>query len=171
MDAAEDANLFRHNPEYMFRINTCRLGKLIELCKPIPDTNSCQACALEQNDDKKCTSIIRGFMHDYQFTTDTYRLYAAIHRICRTPTDWYHAGPSQKFIMRQIKTMDLIFLPEDQRKEKTKAGTQYYLKDSKGQKLVNKDLDVALLTLYGQILVQSASYHYALSESIAPPYS
>ena len=107
-------------------------------------------------------------MHEAQFATDTYRLYAAVHRVCRAPADWYHSGASQKYLMRQLKTMDFVFLPEGPRKNRLRKSTHYLVKDSEGRAVVNTELDVGLLVVYGQTLYQSASYHYALSRPRAP---
>ena len=116
------------------------------------------SCAVYAGDEETCVAIARYFMRDYQPGTDSYRMFAAMCRVCQTPVSWYTSGPAQKFILRQIKTMDNIVM-------KTKG----YNPDAPG---ANDDpdgnqdavrLDVCLLTIYGHILFTTTSYTYALS--------
>ncbi|KAK5664280.1 hypothetical protein OQA88_498 [Cercophora sp. LCS_1] len=102
------------------------------------------SCAVYAGDEETCVAIARYFMRDYMPGTDSYRMFAAMCRICQTPVSWYTSGPAQKFILRQIKTMDSVQL-------KALEGGPHL------------GLDVCLLTIYGHILFSTTSYTYALS--------
>lgn len=101
-------------------------------------------CAVYAGDEEQCVHIARFFMRDYMPGTDSYRLFAAMVRLCQAPPSWYTSGPGQKFILRQIKLMD-------------KAAV------SDSGEVNPAQLDVCLLTIYGHILYTSQSYPYALS--------
>ncbi|KAK4239766.1 hypothetical protein C8A03DRAFT_13844 [Achaetomium macrosporum] len=111
------------------------------------------SCAVYAGDEETCVAIARYFMRDYMPGTDSYRMFSAMCRVCQTPVSWYTSGPAQKFILRQIKTMDNIVM----RKENTMT--------TRSDKADDPDigLDVALLTIYGHILFTTTSYTYALS--------
>ncbi|KAH8909961.1 TPR-like protein, partial [Coniochaeta sp. PMI_546] len=100
-------------------------------------------CAVYAGDEEQCVHIARFFMRDYMPGTDSYRLFAAMVRLCQAPPSWYTSGPGQKFILRQIKLMDKASVSEGD--------------------VNTSQLDVCLLTLYGHILYTSQSYPYALS--------
>lgn len=99
------------------------------------------SCAIHAGDEETCVAVARYFMRDYRPGTDAYRMFAAMCRVCQTPVSWYTSGPAQKFILRQIKTMDNIHT-----RTRGEIG-----------------LDVCLLTIYGHILFSTTSYVYALS--------
>jgi general transcription factor 3C polypeptide 3 (transcription factor C subunit 4) len=109
------------------------------------------SCAVYAGDEETCVAIARYFMRDYMPGTDSYRMFSAMCRVCQTPVSWYTSGPAQKFILRQIKTMDNIVMKRD-------AGTTTIGADADAIAL-----DVALLTIYGHILFTTTSYTYALS--------
>ncbi|KAK4167557.1 transcription factor tau subunit sfc4 [Cladorrhinum sp. PSN259] len=104
------------------------------------------SCAVYAGDEETCVAIARYFMRDYMPGTDSYRMFSAMCRVCQTPVSWYTSGPAQKFILRQIKTMDNIVM-----------------KTSKDPDAPDIGLDVCLLTIYGHILFTTTSYTYALS--------
>ena len=80
-----------------------------------------------------------------QFGTDSYRMFAAVARICQSPIAWYTSGPTQKYMLRQIKSMDAEI------KANQGAGN-------------GEHLTIPLLMLYGHILYTGTSYSYALSK-------
>ena len=121
------------------------------------------ACALFANDDETLCTVARWFMKDYQFTTDAYRFHAALNRLCQGPNGWYNAGPSQKYILRQIKAMDYPLVSENARTKHFAEKASYTARDSNGNLIVNDEMDVALLVLYGHMLYSGTSYSYALS--------
>lgn len=121
-------------------------------------------CALIASDEETCLSVARFFMKEYQFATDAYRMFAAVARACHSPVSWYSSGPTQKFVLRQIKAMDFALVDEDQRKKHFADKGSYSAQDEKGKPIVNDDMDIALLMLYGHILFAGGSHHYALSK-------
>jgi general transcription factor 3C polypeptide 3 (transcription factor C subunit 4) len=102
-------------------------------------------------------------MKDYQFTTDTYRMFAALTRLCQSPISWYSSGPTQKYMLRQIKAMDYGLVNDDARRKYFSEKGSYSAQDESGRLIVNKDMDIALLMVYGHILYTGTSYAYALS--------
>ncbi|KAL2271568.1 hypothetical protein VTJ83DRAFT_939 [Remersonia thermophila] len=126
------------------------------------------SCAVYAGDEETCVAIARYFMRDYMPGTDSYRMFSALCRVCQTPVSWYTSGPAQKFILRQIKTMDNIVMRSQQEgganamAPPTNAAAAG--QENGGSKNNNAiALDVALLTIYGHILFTTTSYTYALS--------
>jgi general transcription factor 3C polypeptide 3 (transcription factor C subunit 4) len=111
----------------------------------------------------------RYFMKDYQFTTDTYRMFAALTRLCQSPISWYSSGPTQKYMLRQIKAMDYGLVDDECRQKYFAEKGSYSAQDEAGRLIVNKDMDVALLMVYGHILYTGTSYAYALSKFPSTP--
>lgn len=105
-------------------------------------------------------------MVKYQFVTDTYRLYAALNRICNKSNRSYNNGPSQKFLLRHLKAMDYSLVGSDQSKTLYQERAGYSTHDAEGNVIVAKEMDVALIMLYGHILYTGTSYSYALSMSL-----
>jgi general transcription factor 3C polypeptide 3 (transcription factor C subunit 4) len=120
-------------------------------------------CALISNDEETCVGVARFFMKYYQFTTDSYRMFAAITRMCHSPISWYCSGPSQKFILRQIKAMDYVLVDEEDRQKYFAEKGSYSGQDEHGNVVINEDMDIALLMLYGHMLSSGGSNNYALS--------
>ena len=121
-------------------------------------------CALLANDEETCVSVARFFMKDYQFATDSYRMFAAVTKVCHSPISWYSSGPTQKYVLRQIKAMDYSLVNDSQRKRYFSERGSYSARDENGHPIINNDLDIALLMLYGHILFSGTSYLYALSK-------
>lgn len=103
-------------------------------------------------------------MTSYQFTTDAYRMFAALSKLMHAPNAWYCSGPEEKYMLRQIKAMDFVFVGAKQRK-KMSSEKASYSKDGAGKHIVNDELDISLLMLYGHMLAAGSSYGFALSES------
>src|SRR5690606_35994305 len=101
-------------------------------------------CAIYASDEEKTVALGRQLMKDGA-TTDSYRMFALLSTLCQSPITWYTSGPTQKFILRQIRSIDteqmsaLSLQPgaEDQANTIDTSNTQ---------------LDVCLLMLYGHIL-------------------
>ena len=105
--AAQDCTVWYHDPAVMLRIYTVYF-----------------VCALTLRDGNTLfNTVCRWFMRTYQFCTDTYRLFAALNlhhtylpipggkdtMMAQAP---FRQGPSQKFMMRQVKAIDAL-LPSD----------------------------------------------------------
>ncbi|KAL9125829.1 MAG: hypothetical protein Q9217_005026 [Psora testacea] len=145
--SAYNANVFYHSPKAVLAIHICWF-----------------TCALLANDDETLCNIARWFMMEYQFVTDCYRLFSALNRLCDTPyNSWYNCGPSQKFMLRQLKAMDFSFQREGRRKSLFQERASFTAKDSDGNPIQAEDLDVSLLMLYGHILYAGKSYPYAVN--------
>lgn len=108
--------------------------------------------------------MARYFTSHHQFTTDSYRMFAAITRLCQSPISWYCSGPTQKYVLRQIKAMDFSLVDEDQRRKHFAEKASYSALDNNGMPFVNEELDLGLLMLYGHILSAGASHAHALSK-------
>lgn len=131
---------------------------------------TCKVCAIYNNDEERCVTIARHLIRDGA-TTDSYRMFALLSRLCQSPSVWYTSGPAQKFILRQIKAMDAshsnVWMQhgENNAEPDCVAGT--------ASDLAGADIDVCLLMLYGHILFTSTSYAYSLGRwtSVFPPSS
>lgn len=122
------------------------------------------ACALMASDEETLCNVARWFMKEFQFVTDGYRLYSTLNRVCDTSKSWYNSGPSQKYILRQVKAMDFSLIGEDRHKSRFQERASYTTKDESGNQIQAHEMDVALLMLYGHILYAGTSYSYALSK-------
>ncbi|KAF4625560.1 hypothetical protein G7Y89_g12606 [Cudoniella acicularis] len=143
-EAAKDAIVFNHSKEHMFMIH--------------------MFCALISNDEETVVAMARFYMKEYQFTTDSYRIFSALTRVVKSPVSWYSSGPTQKFMLRQIRAMDYALVDEATREEKHfQEKGSYSVRDENGKQIVNVDLDISLLMLHGYILYTGASYSYALN--------
>lgn len=124
--------------------------------------NSQLACAVYVGDEEMCVAMARYFTKVHQLDSDSYRMFAALCRLCESPASWYNSGPVQKYILRQIRLIDTTQL---QRGQPGRA----HLEGRHGGSPVQgerRDLDVCLLALYGHILFTSTSYTFALSMHI-----
>ncbi|KAJ9653980.1 transcription factor TFIIIC subunit tfc4 [Neophaeococcomyces mojaviensis] len=105
--AASDCTIFYHSERSMVQIHTCWL-----------------ACCLALGDDYTLFNVVlRWFMREFAFCTDTYRLYSAINFLNELPSSGsgkvgqmvnaeFKSGPNQKFIFRQLVSIDKL-LPAD----------------------------------------------------------
>ena len=125
------------------------------------------ACALIGNDEETGCSVARWFMKEYQFVTDGYRLFSVLNRLCDTENSWYNCGPSQKYILRQVKAVDFSLSDDTRPKSLFHGRASYSTRDASGVSIQAADMDVALLVLYGHILHAGKSYAYAVSKFTA----
>ncbi|KAL9098728.1 MAG: hypothetical protein Q9163_005663 [Psora crenata] len=145
--SAYSANVFYHSPKALVAIHVCWLS-----------------CALLCEDDETLCNVSRWFMTEYQLITDSYRLFSALNRLCSTRSNsWYNCGPSQKYVLRQLKAMDLSLLGERHKKGFFQARASFTAKDSIRSPIVAENIDVSLLMLYGHILYAGKSYPYAVN--------
>lgn len=61
--------------------------------------------------------------------------------------------------------MDFSLVSEQKRRKHYADKGSYSAQDEKGHLIINTDMDVPLLMVYGQILFTGGSYTYALSKS------
>jgi len=105
------------------------------------------ACAIYAGDEETCVSISRQIMRDHVLSSDSFRLFSLLCRLCQSSISWYSSGPAQKFILRQIKAMDAAVTASGNAPAGASGHTH---------------LDVSPLMLYGHILFTSTSYVYAI---------
>ncbi|KAF4120247.1 hypothetical protein GMORB2_3048 [Geosmithia morbida] len=111
-------------------------------------------CAIYTSDEEKSITIARYLMKDGA-TTDSHRMFALLSSLCQSPITWYTSGPAQKYILRQIRSIDTDQMSKLSNKEELKGQVNTV-------NPADVDLDVCLLMLYGHILFTSTSYTYAL---------
>ncbi|KAL8972916.1 MAG: hypothetical protein Q9183_000267 [Haloplaca sp. 2 TL-2023] len=142
LNIINDANVFYCSTDSMFRVHVCWF-----------------ACALVTKDEKTLCDVARWFMKEFQFVTEGYRLFSAVHRLCDGQDSWFNCGASQKFVLRQLKAMDVAASQrgvDESRKRGTRENHQGRLSD-------DCDVDQALLMLYGYILYLGRSFSLALN--------
>ncbi|KAL7928836.1 RNA polymerase III transcription initiation factor complex [Trichoderma chlorosporum] len=108
-------------------------------------------CAINTNDEEKCITVARHLMRDGGIS-DSSRMFALLSKLCQSPVSWYTSGPAQKFILRQIKAIDMSY-------ETTMKNGDLAQDTTAAAKL---NMDICLLMLYGHILFTSTSYTYAI---------
>jgi general transcription factor 3C polypeptide 3 (transcription factor C subunit 4) len=110
--------------------------------------------------------IARFFLKEYQFVTDSYRMFAALSRMCHSPVNYYADSANQKFMLRQVKSMDYALIDQELRDNQLVEKVSYTTKKEDGELIVNDDMDIALIMLYGHILYAGQSYAQALSRCL-----
>lgn len=165
--AAFHANVFYHSPESLFLIHACWFSEYSPKSYGLK-IETYTACALLGNDDETLCNIARWFMKEYQFVTDGYRLFSALNRLSDCENYWYNSGPSQKYILRQLKAVDFSLLGDARRKSLFQERASYTTRDENGNQIRAQDMDITLLMLYGHILYTGKSYAYAVSTSEGP---
>ena len=167
---ATDCSIWYHSKEALIQIYVCYAS-----------------CALRLNDSDTMSNVVaRWFMTRFQFTSDAYRLFDALSLLWRMPNTSrrnqmqhadFRAGPSQKFLLRQVKAID-YYLPEgygadtesgplpnfmrDGGNASRKEGLPKLQKGDDGQLASPQEMDIVLLVLYGHILYASGSFHNAI---------
>ena len=160
--AAFHANVFYHSPESLLLIHVCWFSEYPSGFRG-EKAHRYIACALLGNDDETLCNIARWFMKEYQFVTDGYRLFSALNKLSDSENSWYNSGPSQKYILRQLKAVDFSLLGDARRKSLFQERASYTTKDDNGNQIRAQEMDVVLLMLYGHILYVGKSYAYAVS--------
>ncbi|CAK7230546.1 transcription factor TFIIIC subunit tfc4 [Sporothrix eucalyptigena] len=105
------------------------------------------SCAVRAGDEQTCVAVARYFMRQRPYTTDCYRLFTTMCRLCRSPSVWFSSSPAQKYVLRQIRQRDEIV--------RQHIGNE--------ANAAVDGLDTCLLVMYGHILFASMSYHFALN--------
>ena len=162
---ARSANVFFHSPDANLAIHVCWFGKYT-CCIP----GSCfqltayLACCLYANDEESLCNVIRWFIAQFQYTTDSYLLFSALHRLCDSSNAWFNCSASQKYIMRQLKAVDFSLLRYQQETPRATAVASKYPASRPSAGAFAEDLDAALLMLYGHMLYAGRSYTSAISK-------
>ena len=109
----------------------------------------------------------RWCIKQYPYTPDSYRLFSAMHRVCRGPTTYFNSGPEQKFVLRAVKAMDFSLLPPEHRVNFgfTDGDREKWTEPApeKGNPFNLTEHDPTLLTLYGHMMFVAATYSSALT--------
>lgn len=123
-------------------------------------------------DEETLTNEARWFIKEYQFVTDTYRLFAMLSRLIGDPQrSLFHSSPNMKFMLRQIKAMDFT-LPENiagarpnrPRESIYQERASLSTRDEVTGEAINaEEMDIALIVLYGHILYSGNSFYPALN--------
>ncbi|KAL4822051.1 hypothetical protein BDW67DRAFT_7101 [Aspergillus spinulosporus] len=155
LGAAADASVWYHSKDSSRLIHVCWF-----------------TCALRLQDEETLANEARWFIKEYQFVTDTYRLFAMLSCLSGDPhRSLFHSSPLMKFMLRQIKAIDFTLpdhiagarhtkaIRESIYKERAALST----KDEKGDPIPAEEMDVALLVLYGHILYSGNSFYPALN--------
>lgn len=145
-EAAKDSTVFTVDEDNTFFIYIAWGGKSsthrsrLSQPRPSPGPELTEAaCAIYASDEETCVSIARQIMRDHVLSSDSFRLFSLLCRLCQSSISWYSSGPAQKFVLRQIRAMDASVM--------SGRGGQ---------------LDASPLMLYGHILFTSTSYVYAI---------
>lgn len=168
--AAANASVFFHSKPKARLIYTCWFSRLCSNHVSNYANLDNLACALRVHDDETLAVVARWFTKEYQFVTDTYRLFSMLSRLCGNQLKpHFHSSQHMKFMLRQVKAIDFT-LPESPDKPpsldsalKLKERASLTTKDENGELILADSLDVALLVLYGHILYSGGSFYPALN--------
>ncbi|EKG10678.1 Tetratricopeptide-like helical [Macrophomina phaseolina MS6] len=150
IQSAAHANIFHHDSQREHHIYVCWL-----------------ACALILRDEEHLCNACRYLIKQHPYSNDAYRLFGILNRLYPGHRSWYNGGPSQKFVLRLIKAMDFAILDKkarllykfgDQERSGYTRGGQ-----SDGNPEGIKDINVALLAMYGHVLASGGAYLNALN--------
>ncbi|KAJ6037291.1 Tetratricopeptide-like helical [Penicillium herquei] len=152
LDSAAVANIWIHQKRKLRMIHVCWF-----------------TCALRARDEEALIQEARWFIKEYQFVTDTYRLFSMLSYLSGdTHKPLFHASPSMKFMLRQIKAMDFT-IPDDPDKPQVvrqtiwKEQAALSTRDENGKRIPAESLDIAVIVLYGHILYSGGSFYPALN--------
>ncbi len=149
------SSVFRHSQPFLFRIHTAWL-----------------AIALHLKDEHILfNTILRWFIREYVFCTDAYRLFGAINLLfphSNTNSSQVFAHPNaQKFLWRHILTLDHHLPPAYTSPNDNDAPIPEYMRRDRPEHLSPvtvspQEMDVVLLTIYGQMAYAGGSFIGAL---------
>ena len=165
---AHDCNVWYHDPDAVLQIYTCYF-----------------TCALELHDEHTLLFTVgRFFIKQYQFCTDTYRLFAALNLLYTLPDGGkpvaaqsvFRDRKTQKFMLRTMRRHDSL-LPDDYNVDGDEGPLPAFMRtglnreedqeeDDEGENepgVRPKEMDVVLLCLYGHLLYAGDSFVGALS--------
>jgi general transcription factor 3C polypeptide 3 (transcription factor C subunit 4) len=89
-------------------------------------------------------------------------MFAAVLRTCNSPVHFLQDTTTHKLLRRHIRSIDYSLVDGHRRDSLNKPF--YPAKDGNGHEIVNDNMDVALLMLYGHVHYAGQSYIAALSE-------
>ena len=115
------------------------------------------------NDDNTSNNVARWFMKEYQFVSDAYRLFSALHRLSDSDHAWFNANTTQKFLLRQVKVVDFSLQGGLENPRSIHEKASFFTKDENGQPMLAEEMDLPLLMMYGHVLCAGKSFAYAIS--------
>ncbi|KAI5239687.1 TPR-like protein [Aureobasidium subglaciale] len=125
------------------------------------------ACALLLNDEQKVCEVGRFFITEWPHSGAAYQLFAAVNRLFAGYSNWFNSGPTQKFILRQVKALDYALLDPESRAAYAFTGQERSSYTHAGKRDANPynlpDLDAGVLSLYGHIMAAAQSWTSALN--------
>ncbi|KAF2001115.1 TPR-like protein [Amniculicola lignicola CBS 123094] len=151
LDTVLQSNIFYKSKHYTHKTQACRL-----------------ACGLAFDDSIQASIAIRWFMKYYPFSSDMFRLYSSLNRVCLNPNGFMR-NSVLKVLVRYMKTMDFALMTEPQREKYNfqgddNSGTAWRTKVISSDIIEHvKDHDPALFTLYGHVMMCGQSYIGALN--------
>lgn len=120
------------------------------------------ACALLLDDEERLTTASRWFMNIFPTSSASYQMFAGVHRLYSGMPNWFNAGPTQKYLMRAVKSFDYYVLPPEKRKEWNFEKTMG--SGTKTHEWAKVDeLDAGLLALYGHVMAAAQTWSSALN--------
>lgn len=167
LDSAAIASIWLHSKPKSRLIHVCWFSEFVQFTSKYLYTNTFIACALRARDEETLANEARWFIKEYQFVTDTYRLFSMLGHLCGDPhRSLFHSSGNMKFMLRQIKAMDFT-IPQDTprpiRHSIWKERATLSTRDEAGEPIAAKSLDIALLVLYGHMLYSGNSFYPALN--------
>ncbi|KAH0298971.1 TPR-like protein, partial [Aureobasidium melanogenum] len=125
------------------------------------------ACALLLNDEQKVCEVGRFFIIEWPHSGAAYQLFAAVNRLFAGYSNWFNSGPTQKFILRQVKALDYALLDPESRALYAFTGQERSSYTHAGKRDANPynlpDLDAGVISLYGHIMAAAQSWTSALN--------
>jgi general transcription factor 3C polypeptide 3 (transcription factor C subunit 4) len=125
------------------------------------------ACALLLNDEQKVCEVGRFFIIEWPHSGAAYQIFAAVNRLFAGYSNWFNSGPTQKFILRQVKALDYALLDPESRALYAFTGQERSSYTHAGKRDANPyslpDLDSSVLSLYGHIMAAAQSWTSALN--------
>ncbi|KEQ69563.1 TPR-like protein [Aureobasidium namibiae CBS 147.97] len=125
------------------------------------------ACALLLNDEQKVCEVGRFFIIEWPHSGAAYQIFAAVNRLFAGYSNWFNSGPTQKFILRQVKALDYALLDPESRAAYAFTGQERSSYTHAGKRDANPhqlpDLDAGVISLYGHIMAAAQSWTSALN--------
>ena len=149
LTATVDAIVFQTNENFMKDVHVCWL-----------------ACGIILEDEQTVCNVARWFVKRYPYTNEGISMFAVANRLLHCEPNWYNSGPSQKFILRQIKGMDYALLDPKARESYNFTENEkrtYGDRATKDNPHHLTELDPILLMVYGHLLAVTGSYANALN--------
>jgi general transcription factor 3C polypeptide 3 (transcription factor C subunit 4) len=110
-------------------------------------------CGLIFNDSQFLIDLARNLIKDSDYRAgETFQLFAAVNRFS-FGSNWFSAGPSQKFMLRMVKAFDYLAMTPDLR-DRFDWSLQKPSLEKKAQELdhVRQELDPGVLLMYGHMV-------------------